>query len=64
VHFSLGVTMKGELTVLRCLRIADVLKAEIGGDALVAANTERNEITITTERGTVIVLKAVSIRPV
>lgn len=56
--------MKGELTVLRCLRIADVLKAEIGGDALVAANTERNEITITTERGTVIVLKAVSIRPV
>jgi hypothetical protein len=54
---------KGELTVLRCMRIRDVLRAEIGHES-VQCDTDENTVTITTERGEVVVLRPVSIVPV
>ena len=56
--------MKGELTTLRCLRIAEILKAEIG-DSAVTADTQANTITIQTENdGVKIVVRPLSVEPV
>lgn len=54
---------KGELTILRCMRIADILKAEIG-DTNVKCDTQNNTISITTDGNTIIVVRPVSITPV
>jgi hypothetical protein len=54
---------KGELTILRLMRITDILKAEVGEEC-VTCNVTDNTVTITAEGGTVIVLKPVSITPV
>ena len=53
---------KGELTILRCRAIADVLKTEIKAE--VTAHPAENLISVVWPDGTKIVLRPISIAPV
>ena len=55
--------MKGELTVLRCLRIAEILDA-LMSEVTVTPDVHENIIVITRTNGTKIVVRPISIEPI
>lgn len=54
---------KGELTTLRCMRIADILREDLKA-VTVRAETDENLIVLTWPNGMKIVLRPISISPV
>ena len=55
---------KGELTILRCRAIADVLRKELDIKTKVTAHPQENTITVEFQDGTTLVLRPISISPV